>query len=239
MDGENVVAATMDPSATCGTAHRDEMDMNDKRKRYHDNALQQSKEAFSTHEIVLSEPGRWRLQRRDKAGRLESTFCAEIISLWGGELYVGGDIDFVIFGYYSDHQDPESKVRWMGRCGDISYYVHQKASIGTGHNLVDVYDEEVAKADLAQLLMDLGEEGQDIVKLRERMAEWEEWGFPESPEALYHDLYEHIPDTVQDRGNIGEVMAYRVYYAHAALARLCDLLDETTSSQPNDSMEGA
>ena len=86
-------------------------------------------EAFANHQLVLCDKDRWRIARVGPDGKIENAYAAEIISLWGTRLYVGGDIDDCIFAY-SDNSDPVAKLRWIGKCEDVGYYVCQKAQIG-------------------------------------------------------------------------------------------------------------
>jgi len=85
-------------------------------------------ESFANHQLVLCDRDRWRIARMSR-DRIESCYAAEIISLWGMRLYVGGDIDDCIFAY-SDNSDPIAKLRWIGKCEDVGHYVCQKAQIG-------------------------------------------------------------------------------------------------------------
>lgn len=88
-------------------------------------------EAFARHELVDNPcEGWWRIARKDPDGRIDGNYAAEIISLWGGRLFVGGDIEDCVFAYYSDSRDPVAKLRWIGKCEDVGWYVCQKAQIG-------------------------------------------------------------------------------------------------------------
>jgi hypothetical protein len=182
--------------------------------------------AFAKHVIAKESEGRWLLRKPYADGRgFDWTMAAEVISLAGGSLYVGGDIDFVIFSWYSDSADHEAKVRWMGRCSDIDYYVRQKAIIGTGRELVEQYDEDEARASLKWHYEDCVRVGDDA--LAAKLAELLESGALEDRQALLHELYRAQPDLAADvGGTLGMVPHPRVYYAHAALRRLCDILDE-------------
>lgn len=90
-------------------------------------------EAFVNHQLILCDKERWRIARR-RDGLVETTYCTEVVSLWGGRLYVGGDIDDCVFAYYSDSTAPIDKLCWIGRCNDVGYYVCQKAQIGMTDN---------------------------------------------------------------------------------------------------------
>jgi len=100
-----------------------------------DDLKQLAIEAFSRHELIYTsyDQDRWRIARVER-GEIKSTYATEIISLWGGRLYVGGDIDDCIFAYYSDSANPIDKLKWIGRNNDVGYYVCQKAQIGMTDN---------------------------------------------------------------------------------------------------------
>jgi hypothetical protein len=83
--------------------------------------------------LILCENDRWRIAGKTEGGRTESAYATEIISLWGSRLYVGGDIDDCVFAY-SDNSDSVAKLRWIGKCNDVGYYVCQKAQIGMTDN---------------------------------------------------------------------------------------------------------
>jgi hypothetical protein len=206
----------------------------------------QAAEAFSRHVIRRRSDGRWLLQRRYKDDKgWDCVYAAEVISLWGGELYVGGDIDFVIFAHYNDTRSHESKLRWMGEHTDLGYYVRQKASIGTGRQLIDVYESDAAEAQLREWLAErteqLGEDhdeeedgpldvdGDELVTTINEMLQW----MPDDPGEMLRRLHDVSPSFMDDRYELGMVLAPRVYFAHAALRRLCDLLDaETDNATP-------
>lgn len=207
-------------------------------------------EAFKDHEIVDDREDRWRIAKRDKDGRLTNIHHAEIVSLWGGRLYVGGDIDDCVFAYYGDHPDHRSKLRWMGCCKDVSYYVRQKAQMGLTDNgqLVDEFDAQVAEDDLDYYLK------QELERINENAATDEE---REDDEKRMRSVFEHAKEMVHDDphelrtylynelndvdawewlGGLGNIVSHRVIYAWAALRRLCELLDElhpqNTDGQP-------
>lgn len=188
-------------------------------------------EAFKDHEIVDKREDRWRIAKRDKDGRFTNIHYAEIISLWGGRLYVGGDIDDCVFAYYGDHPDHLSKLRWMGCCKDVDYYVKQKASIGLtdGGKLVDDYDARVAseylQAQRDMMLNDCEESEKEHIRfVFERADE-----LINEPEEMRQHLYENLNDSDawEWLGDLGTIVSYRVVYAWAALRRLCELLDAT------------
>lgn len=124
--------------------------------KYHERMVQTVSETFANHQITKRSEGRWLIQRPhkdqwdDPERRWDWTMAAEIICLRTNALYVGGDIFPVLFGY--GPQDHMARIRWMGRCDDITYYVQQKVSIGM-HGLLDHhFDTEEAESDLRDLI---------------------------------------------------------------------------------------
>lgn len=200
---------------------------------------EQAAEAFSRHQIRRQGDGRWLIQRKyDDDNGWSSTFATEVISLYGGELYVGGDIDFVIFGYYSDTSSHTDKLDWMGRCNDFGWYINQKATIGTGRKLIEVYDDDAARDYVRQWLADEreAEQAEDreaslSLQLDDLLSNDHGRVHSRVPWEDRHQLIEHLHDelgydVMSERYDIGMVIAPRVYYAYAALRKLCDLLDE-------------
>lgn len=185
-----------------------------------------ARKAFAAHVVSRESEGRWLLQRRYPDGGFEWTMAAEVISLAGGALYVGGDIDYVIFSWFSDSGAHEDKVRWMGRCTDLEYYVRQKAAIGTGRDLVEMYDADEARRQLERDVDDRENDDPGDSLARELRALLSDGLDFEDRDALLHAIYEISSDFATDVcAHLGIVTHPRVYYAHAALARLCDLLD--------------
>ena len=192
--------------------------------------LRQARRAFEKHVVRSSNEthGRWLLQRPYGDGKgWSSTFAVEILCLWGGQLFVGGDIDHVLFAYYSDNQRPRSRVRWMGQCRDFGYYVAQKARSGSGREITEEYDETDAKESLEHLYKTAQEENweeeilEDLKDVIDNMPSSRE----ELIQALWHDG--NIPhDVLGDMEPLGMVLSTRVYYAWAALERLCNIWNE-------------
>lgn len=176
--------------------------------------------AFANHVITKQSDRRWLLQRMHADGRPDWTMAGEVIALEGSAIYVGGDIDHVLFAY--GPEDPIARLRWMGECKDLGYYVAQKARIGTGRELVDLWDEDVAREQLIEYLEDGAERVVDKGELDYALeAETREHFYDRACKALGCDAWEVV-------GHVGQVLAPRVIYAHAALARLCSLLRESS-----------
>lgn len=96
-----------------------------------------------------------------------NVMLSEIIAGVCGSLIVHGDCDTSRFAYYSDYPDAWSRLRWMGFCGDVGYYVAQKAHIGMGRSGGgEEYDGEVAKHDIAQFANDARRSGYETERLK-------------------------------------------------------------------------
>lgn len=203
-------------------------------------------EAFKNHELVDNREDRWRIAKRYPDGKIDCVHAAEIVSLWGGRIYVGGDIDDCVFAYYSSSGKGETpreqhiaKLRWMGCHTDVSYYVRQKASLGLtdGGKLVDEFDVQTAENDLDYRLQ------QELERVQENAATDEE---REDDEKRVRSIFEHAKELVHDDPHVlrtylynelhdgdawewlaelGMIVSHRVIYAWAALRRLCELLD--------------
>lgn len=195
---------------------------------------EQARRAFKNHVIRKRDDksGRWVLQKpyEDEEGGWRSEYWTEIVSLEGGMIYVGGDIDFVIFAYYSDKRgDHQAKIRWMGEHSDFSYYVHQKACIGTGNKLIDVWDEEAAKEAVRGWLNDLDEDDdhdkRKADKVREMLDDdWLDW---QDERSVIEKIAETLgADWMCDVGSgFGMVIHPRLHFAYAALKRLIAIWD--------------
>lgn len=210
----------------------------------HDRLLAQAREAFAEHVIRKQSEGRWLLQKRHPNGGWTWIMGVEVISLAHGQLYVGGDIEHVIYAYYGDKPgNHEAKVRWMGRCHDVDYYVAQKACVGTGRSLTEVYDSDAAEETIAHWGAEYRKESEtawpeDVkrniacAEALEAFLEYPGAGFThhELLDSLARELGDYWQIIMEERWDVGMVLAPRVYYTHAALRRLCDLLDERQSA---------
>jgi hypothetical protein len=194
--------------------------------------VEQARRAYADHEIVADGPRCWHIARRGADGRLDSCYSVDVYAGHHGQLYVGGDIDCVVFAAYGDNADPVRRLRWMGRCQDLDYYVAQKAAIGMtdDRKMVWDFDGDTAAADIREHVAVLREGGCELDE--DELEQWEDFaaeaaGGEISPDALYHAMYHALPfEHLEGLDRIGSVLSGRVVYAWAALARLCDLLDE-------------
>lgn len=191
----------------------------------------QAAKAFENHRITKVSDRRWLIQERHPDGKPDWTCAAEIIALEGGGIFVGGDIDHVVFAW--GPSDPVARLRWMGECNDLAYYVRQKARIGSrNQDCIDVWDEEIAHEELRAYVEELrAEDGFSTESVDDDYLE----------SALSADTREHFLDSASKAfpdwldswevlGDMGMVLCPSVIYAHAALARLCVLLREVEVS---------
>lgn len=203
---------------------------------------------FENHQISRRGEGRYLLQTRssDDSG-WDWIMAAEIhCSFNFSSIYVCGDIYPITFGFYSSDRDLPVELRerrllnWMGKCRDIDYYVAQKATIGMGGSgvvdaLVWEFDRDLAEKELRSWYTDrvlrLTRDGEDVdsddtcTALSRILAH----GVDDSKDVLVrqlwdtcnHDfLYSHMGND-----SLGLVLSWRVKIAHAAIAKLCQLLD--------------
>lgn len=205
--------------------------------------IREARECFETHTMKEVGPGHWHMRRKK-----DSCFWCDIAVLGGVGLVVWGDIQGLIFSYYSCAKKPEELVHWMAKF-DPYYYCRQKASIGMGGDeYVDEYEDDVAIYDLRQHLKEV----------KEGYTE-EEWFGPVSPENQFTktiaDIYteavndaigsincgENLQEVIRDfaddikeidsdawewLGSIGRVPSCRLIWCLAAIERLSQLLSE-------------
>lgn len=211
------------------------------RDTYNEHTTKLATEAFANHQIVEESEGRWLLRKPSPDGGFHWT---EIIALAGNGLLVDGDIDHVIFRYGPKH--PEARVRWMGsrKTAHDCYFV-EKAIIGTGHALVETWRSEVALADLDDIAKEIREEHGDstdkeglraIAYDLPRRGSSAVLGAIEDIKRFPYDMDERSvldaimqPDYFDEPPLVGTVAAQRLFFAHAALARLTTLLDTRTT----------
>lgn len=193
-------------------------------KAYNEELAANAKKAFERHELRRNDPDHWVIQRKHKDGNgWDSAFMASIVCAEPSTLIVTGDIALVAFAY--GPADPHARVRWMGRNKGIDSYVHEKACIGTtdGGKLLAVYDADAARAWIRDCIADVrAEDEDDVGAAADRIAGYEE-ALDLADEQ--HELLEHLYGMGEyEIGHVGIVVKARLFYAHAALARLCDLL---------------
>lgn len=183
--------------------------------------VKNARASYAEHQILERGPGYW------VCGRPGSNqFKFEARSLLFGALYVGGDIDHMIFAQYTDSPDPERKLRWIGEHADVSYYVAQKAMIGMGDGdgrSVWTYEPRATIEAYQQTLKDpeLTNAQRDALN-----AAIEATAAYEAREEVIRALYEsdafhpHDIDT-----QAGKVPSPRLIYAWQAVKKVVELLD--------------
>jgi len=184
----------------------------------HKELTEEARKAFATHTITRRAEGRWLLQRLYPDGKPQSNFATEIVSLWGGALYVGGDIDHVLYAYYSDTRDPVDKVAWMGAEPEVTSYLMQKASIGMGERQL-TWERDEAKDILTQHYAWMKKEemwDRRQIEACQAVLELFPYTYQEASQALCDidcesELELRVPHP-------------KLYYTHAALQRLLVLL---------------
>jgi hypothetical protein len=190
-----------------------------------------AKEAFQGHHISQSQQdsagGRWLLQRprRDRSG-WDWTMAADIVVMLGGRIVVWGDLHPVLFAHHGPFKDPVEVINWMGKCEDLGYYVRQKASIAC-HEIVDVWERDVARFQLLEMISpeEVKRQGRSE-KFVEGIRKAIEWHLDNGRELFLNFVYSELGyDDYEAVCHVGVVISPRVYYAHAALARLSHLLD--------------
>ena len=199
-------------------------------------------EAFKSHAIVFEDriTGRWRIMRHREDGTRCGMHATEIISLMNGRLFVGGDIDDCVFGYWGAPEGiPEQeyhirKVAWIGQHTEPDAYVSEKAAIGLtdGRRLTEIWDGDIAAEELEGVIKEFFEGGEDSVTksvndhyrsiIREAIQMAKDGDGPHMVrQHLYDDMgdnYETIPS------GLGMVTSPRVIYAWAACRKLCELI---------------
>ena len=194
-------------------------------QEYHDNTKARAIEAFKDHRFERlvhkdNGRGRWRIRR---AGT--SIYSAEVISLWGAGLYVGGDIEPVVFGHFGETYEDVApyhlaKLRWIGKCDDIGYYVHQKAAMGMRDNgaMASQWVPGVALWQLQDSIKDCNVEEVDRVSdvMANVLAGCDRY------EVMRQGSKKGLCQVGYD---LGMVCSARVIYAWAACNRLCELLE--------------
>jgi hypothetical protein len=213
------------------------------REEYERNMARMATEAFQGHQIARRSEGRWFLARPAASGwddpnkRWDWCMATEVIAdLWGGGMFVGGDIDHVIFRHYNG--PPEARVRWMGssRKGATDCYLVEKAIIGTGRELVEVYQGDIAHSDLVQLQKEIGEDEEGRGKKKgpvlEAIESIKRCCYDMGRDEVIRDLLATDYFEGEEIYDTGMVVAPRVFHAHAALRKLCDLLDQEKEKQP-------
>jgi hypothetical protein len=192
--------------------------------------------AFEKHVLVVqhvSEVGgsRWFIARLNKDGvSYDSVYATEVIALRNGRLFVGGDIDDCVFAY--GDKDPLQRLRWIGCCEDLDYYVKKKAQIGLGDGgkLTEEYVPSVARSQLEELIEEAKKE---YTKETWLGSLHEAKDHVDEPYDLMQFTHDHLSE--YELYYLGQCCSARVVYAWAAVRRLCELLglrDEVKQDGP-------
>jgi hypothetical protein len=206
-----------------GRTERKKGAMTEAEKKYRENLIKLAEEAFAGHELIAWIPGedplkagRWFIRRRRK----DTFHAAEIIALWNGRLFVGGDIDDVTFGYYRDSDDHLDRVRWIATSG--LDYITEKAQIGMtdGGVLATDWNSAVAGEQLTRLLdTEMDFDSREVIRRARDLCldGGSKWAVMEPFTTTGTYAWDHLPD------DLGIVPSARVVYAWAACKRLIEL----------------
>jgi len=144
----------------------------------------------------------------------------EVVTLRGG-IYVGGDVDTVVFrGGVDRSSDPRGRVYWMAT---RSYdYAAEKARIGD--TAPDEWDGDCARGHI------LWHRKREQLNKDQARALWEILAHDDVSGAEFHAaIYEETNDS--ELCNMGDVTSHRVYMATAIMRRLAHLLDSRDMQQ--------
>lgn len=166
---------------------------------------------FETHKITFRGKTRWVMQKPTGG----SDMLTEVIALECGQLYVGGDIDTVIFA--RNYSEGKERVHWLGQ-HDLDYYVVEKATIGMGRAYCTEFNTECAEWDLEQLAKEYDSYDND------KAAEIRDVDLSYGHDSVQLQLMDL---DVDDPPEIGMCVCSKVAMAHAALQRLSFLLGGT------------
>jgi len=207
------------------------------RKKYEEDLRKDSQNVFEEHRLCKKGEGRWLIKRKREEG-WESMYAAEIICLFNNSIYVGGDIDTVVFSY--GPPENEQRLRWLGRQTSGTEYLREKASIGMGgRELVEDWDPQCAREELREALEELEKEEKEEEGEVDHEEEKETLRhalrlIDDGSSAVWQVLYD-IPDSWESFENLGQVTSPKVFYAQAAVAKLCELLglfEEKSEPEP-------
>lgn len=186
------------------------------RKRRHEQLTGLAAKAFSNHDQISCEDGRWYI-----ASSSSVFYWAEVVWLRGGKLLVHGDIEAVIFDGGGDFIGIE-RARFFAD-SDIDY-ITSKASMGMGSDLAMEIDPSVMAFDLRVVFDDMRKQPPDYcddkacISIREAIEQLNN-GVPTYE--VIRELYDRVDN---DWSCIGRVPSVRIYYAHGALKKLCELM---------------
>lgn len=196
-----------------------------------------AKETYANHIIIERSPNRIIIQKAKGDSTYWLCLCAA-----HGQLSVFGDTDPFVFAYYSDPVKDGDYVKAMANWMSGKYhqtldgYVIQKATIGGDKESLYTFSDEEFDKDVRSTIRRVNEY-YDKDKLTYEQFK-EEIGFDYSCDNVHgnainshvfydwlgeqdiQDAYEHMPD------NFGQEICMGLYFAHAAISRVNDLLSE-------------
>lgn len=173
-----------------------------------------AEKAFENHQLVKKEDRRWLLR---KPG---SGFCwVEILLLRAGRVFIHGDISPTLFGTYSGETEMGA-LNWIAHMHNDPGYAKEKARVGLDTAPVTVYDTDVARSDLNDLIERYEEDGCPFIdELRDIVG---------NDLTYQSDVQEAVYRVTEDAEilNFGECIAPRIVYAIYAVRKLLELLEE-------------
>jgi hypothetical protein len=178
-----------------------------KRQEILEQDIKFAKESFKDHEIVKSGEDRWIIAHK-KDGYISGVYKTEIILLYNDSIYVGGDIDVVVFSY--GPSDGKERLKWIGLNNSYKY-VEEKAKIGSNHKY-ECIDDTVLEEDLEKLAEEYPDHYTKIIRLIDAI-----------PNIDY--IREELYDIFSEDVHVGEIIDSRIIYAKEALNKLCELLE--------------
>lgn len=185
------------------------------KRSYESGLAATARQDFAKHGLRSSAPGSWAI------GRLEggSIYYARILRPDASTIIVYGDVEIAAFrGGDGKEWDDRAHLGWLAH-SDLRYAA-EKASIGMGERRCAWgLDHDAAKAQLAEMIQEKWHEwlseAIDMLRRGDELEDVRRWLFGETSDA-------------ELCSGLGEVVAPRVIYAHAAVVRLCELLDART-----------
>lgn len=199
------------------------------RSEYEAAVAEECRKTFAQHEISdRSDDGReWFLRRRVNGAWDHDMHC-RIRVLGSSALIVHGDFDFCGWEGFSGG-DPRAVVCWIG--GSSDPHTSKATRFFDGNVLTKRRVGEVMRRQLIDRLADIDEEDDGT---RDRLSEAidridDRDGHDECEDLLreLHDEDDSVIDS-EDMGYLGFVTSRRVLRAHAAVARLHQLLEQET-----------
>jgi hypothetical protein len=159
---------------------------------------------FGKHEIVERSDRVFLLQQRHEDGGWDGNLWTEVFVGFHGAIYVGGDIGPVTFAY--GPKDIRQRIAWIGGNNDVSYYVAQKASIGSRRGSGSRhFDENQARKDIHEMVASLFEgldlEQDEVVEHLEDYVlrcDWPQDSCPDEPSNLRGYLKLIAEDMLQE-----------------------------------------